>query len=79
MFYSFGKGKCTEVFQVIRDITSEVYCLIGKHLFAVLVRGCGLQRLEIEPRFTEVLLRCIPCVVCMPTTSILEKVIKQAW
>ena len=34
MFYFFGKGKCTKVFQGIRDITPEVYCLIGKHLFS---------------------------------------------
>ena len=71
MFYFFGKGKCTEVFQVIRDITPEVYCLIGKHLFS----SVGTRA-----RFTEGLLnRCIPCVVCIPITSILEKVIKLAW
>jgi len=34
MFYFYGKGKCTEVFQVIRDITPEVYCLIGKQMFS---------------------------------------------
>ena len=37
MFYFFGKGKCTEVFQVIWDITPEVYCLIGKHLFSSVI------------------------------------------
>ena len=68
MFYFFGKGKCTEVFQGIRDITPEVYCLIGKHLFS---------SVSTRMRFTEVLLRCIPCIVCMPITSILEEVIKQ--
>ena len=25
--YSDSKGKCIEIFQVIRDITPEVYCL----------------------------------------------------
>ena len=53
MFYFFGKGKCTEVFQGIRDITPEVYCLIGKHLFS---------SVSTRTRFTEVLLRCIPCI-----------------
>ena len=66
MFYFFGKGKCTEVFQGIRDISPEVYCLIGKHLFS---------SISTRTRFTEVLLRCIPCIVCMPITSILEKVV----
>ena len=33
MFYFFGKGKCTEVFQGIRDITPEVYCLRSIPLF----------------------------------------------
>ena len=69
MFYFFGNEKCIEIFQVIKDITPEVYCLIGKHLFS---------SVSTRTRFTEVLLRCIPCVVCMPATSILEKVIKQA-
>ena len=69
MFYFFGNEKCIEIFQVIRDITPEVYCLIGKHLFS---------SVSTRTRFTEVLLLCIPCVVCMPATSILEKVIKQA-
>ena len=68
--FFFGKGKCTEVFQGIRDITPEVYCLIGKHLFS---------SVSTRTRFTEILLRCIPCIVCMPITSRLEKVIKQAW
>ena len=61
MFYFFAKGKCTEVFQGIRDITPEIYCLIGKHLFS---------SVSTRTRFTEVLLRCIPCIVRMPITSI---------
>ena len=51
MFYFFGKGKCTEFFQGIRDIMPEVYCLIGKHLFS---------SVSTRTRFTEVLLRCMP-------------------
>ena len=37
LFYFFGKGKCTEIFQVRRDIMPDVNRLIGKH-FPVLVR-----------------------------------------
>ena len=69
MFYFFGKGKCTEVFQGIRDITPEVYCLIGIHLFSSFSK---------RTQFTEVLLRCIPCIVCMPITSILEFIFRLA-
>ena len=48
----------------------EVNRLIGKHLFPSVGSNTW---------FAEILLGCVPCVVCMSALGILKWVIKRLW